>query len=285
MLRFGREILSATARGFAANRLTSMAAGIAFYTIFSLAPILIVAIALAEPLLGRLAAQESILSQLRDAFGADTVEMLRRALERNLVSGDVWWTKAFGFAALLYAGTAIFVELESALAVIWRDPDASVFGSLRAELRSRLLALLAVAILGLVLLAAILAGIALSAYGGVLKRFPLVGAWLGPALSQAWILTISATFFTLLYKFLSGAHRSWFYSLIPGIAVSLLLAVGNSALAWYFEYTEVGSAFGAAGALAGVMLWIYYSAVIVLLAAQISRATYDTLRKFREHPS
>lgn len=279
MLKVVRDVGLATWEGLFANRLTSMAAAIAFYTIFSLAPILIVAIAVVEPILGRLEAQETILVQLKEAFGDDTVEMLRRALARELLAGESWWTKAFGFVALLYAGTAIFVELDSALAVIWRNERNPRMSALLAEIRSRALALIMMTVVGVALLAVILAGVLLSGYGSVLDRFPLIGHWLGPALSEMWSLSITAGFFSLIYKFLPDSGRPWVYAMVPGVAVALLLELGNSAIAWYFAYTKLGSSFGAAGALAGVMVWIYYSAIIVLLAAQVSRATRDALRK------
>ena len=279
MLSILRSILIDTWKGLFDNRLTSMAAGIAFYTIFSLAPILIVAIAVAEPILGKLAAEQSILDQLREVIGVDTVDMLRRALNRELLAGESWLTTLFGVGALLYSGTAIFVELDSALAVIWRDARGPRLGAVHAEIRSRLLALLLMMVVGVALLAVIVAGAAMSAYGNVLQRFPLVGQWLGPTLSQGWALLITASFFTLIYKFLPDSGRSWVYAIIPGVAVALLLELGNNAIAWYFAHSRLGSSFGAASALAGIMVWIYYSAIIVLLAAQISRATRDALHK------
>jgi len=279
MLRIGRDILLATWNGLFANRLTSMAAGIAFYTIFSLGPILILARALAEPVLGRLMARQSILEQLVDVIGVDAVDLLRRVLERELLAGESWWTTMFGICALIYAGTAIFVELDSALAVIWRDARTPRLHPVHAEIRTRVLAFLLMMVVGIMLLAVVLAGAAMSAYGSVLEHFPLIGAWLGPALSRGWTLLITGGFFTLIYKFLPDPHRSWLYALIPGVAVALLLDLGNSAIAWYFAYTRLGSTLGAAGALAGVMVWIYYSAIIVLLAAQISRAARDSLEQ------
>lgn len=277
MLTIGRDIILATWHGFFANRLTSMAAAIAFYTIFSLGPILIVATAVAEPIIGRPVVLETIFQQLEHAIGIDSAEMLRRALEREFMAGDSWWTRSFGIAALLYAGTAIFVELDSALGVIWRNDRPARMSAVLAEIRSRLLALILMAVIGVALLAVILAGVLMSGYGSVLARFPLIGRWLGPALSEGWTLLITAGFFSLIYKFLPDARRPWRYAFLAGIAVALMLAAGNSAIAWYFAYSRLGSSFGAAGALAGIMLWIYYSAIIVLLAAQISRAVRDTV--------
>lgn len=278
------QILTGTWNGLIDNRLSSMAAAIAFYTVFSLAPILIVAIAVAEPLLGRIAAEQSILAQLGDTLGIDNVDVLRRAVERDLI-GSSWWGAMLGIGALLYSGTAIFVELDSALAVIWRSEAVPKPHPLLVEIRSRLLALLLMMVVGVALLTVILAGLAMSAWGSVLGRFPLVGAWLGPALSQGWTLAITAGFFTLVYKFLPDSHRRWRFALVSGIAVALLLAVGNSAITWYFEYTHIASGFGAAGALAAVMVWIYYSAIIVLLAAQIGRAVRDALDAGRQRVS
>jgi membrane protein len=279
MLAILRTIVVSTWNGFFDNRLTSMAAAIAFYAIFSLAPILIVAISVAEPVLGRMAAEENLLAQLGDMIGIDNVDILRRAMERKLLSGDSWLPTLFGVGALLYSGTAIFVELDSALAVIWRQTEPNRPHPVLAEIRSRLLALLLMMVVGVSFLAAILFGIAMSGYDSVLKRFPLVGGWLGPALSEGWTLVVTAAFFTLIYKFLPDSHRPWRFALISGVAVAFLMALGTRAITWYFAYTKLGSAFGAAGALAAAMVWIYYSAIIVLVAAQVGRATRDALQK------
>ena len=276
LLQILRRILLGTWNGLIDNRLSSMAAAIAFYTVFSLAPILIVAIAFAEPLIGRLAAEQSILAQLGELIGVDNVDVLRRAVERDLL-GTSWWAAMLGVGALLYSGTAIFVELDSALAVIWRSETVPKPHPVLAEIRSRVLALLLMMVVGIALLAVILAGLAMSAWGQAIARFPLVGTWLGPTLSLGWTLAITAGFFTLVYKFLPDSHRRWRFALLSGVAVALLLAAGNSAITWYFAYMKLASGFGAAGALAAVMVWIYYSAIIVLLAAQIGRAVRDAL--------
>lgn len=277
MLRFLRDVARDTWNGFFENRLTSMAAAIAFYTIFSLGPILIIAVALAEPVVGHMAVEEAIIERLREVVGGESAEAFRRILERGLLQGATFWTTALGVAVLLYSGTAMFVELDSALDWIWRPRAGWKRHPVLAEIRSRLLALLLMASIGALLLVFMVSSVVVSGAVGALHGFPVVGEWLGPLIAGGWSAAITAVFFTLVYKFLPDAGVPWRIALVSGVAVALLFLVGNRAIVWYFGYTKLGSAFGAAGALAAVMVWIYYSAIIVLAAAQVGRAVRDAL--------
>ncbi|MCW5747905.1 MAG: YihY/virulence factor BrkB family protein [Alphaproteobacteria bacterium] len=277
MLQTLKTILVATWNGFFDNRLTSMAAAIAFYALFSVAPILLVAITIADPILGHMAAEEAIMSRLSVALGVENLDVIRRAVQEGLFRGGSTWTTLISIVAILYSGTAIFVELDSAFDVIWRPVGGWQRHPVLAEIRSRLLALALMAIIGVLFIAVFTASATIAAYDGVLRRLPVLGQYLGPALSEGWSLGVIAGFFALVYKFLPDVNIPWRFALVSGAVVAALFLAGNSAIAWYFAHSVLASAFGAAGALAAVMVWIYYSAIIVLLAGQVGRATRDAL--------
>jgi membrane protein len=277
MLQTLKAILVATFNGFFENRLTSMAAAIAFYALFSVGPILLVAITIADPILGHMAAEEAIMAQLSEALGVENLDVIRRAVQQGLFRGGTTWTTIISVAVILYSGTAIFVELDSAFDVIWRQARDWRRHPVLAEIRSRLLALGLMAVIGMLFIAVFTASATIAAYDGMLRRLPLLGAYLGPALSDVWSLSVTAGFFALIYKFLPDARIPWRFALISGVVVAGLFLVGNRAIAWYFAHSVLASAFGAAGALAAVMVWVYYSAIIVLVAGQVGRATRDAL--------
>ncbi|HJQ60605.1 MAG TPA: YihY/virulence factor BrkB family protein [Vineibacter sp.] len=277
MLHTLKTIVVATWNGYFDNRLSSMAAAIAFYALFSVGPILLVAITIADPILGHMAAEEAIIAQLSEALGVENLEVIRRAVQQGLFQGGSVWTTAISVGVILYSGTAIFVELDSAFDVIWHDARDWRRHPVLAEIRSRLLALGLMAVIGVLFIAVFTASATVAAYDGMLRRLPLLGAYLGPALSEAWSLGLTAGFFGLIYKFLPDARIPWRFALISGAVVALLFQVGNWAIAWYFAHSVLASAFGAAGALAAVMVWVYYSAIIVLVAGQVGRATRDAL--------
>jgi membrane protein len=277
MLHTLKQIVVDTWNGFFDNRLTSMAAAIAFYALFSVAPILLVVITIADPILGHMAAEEAILSQLSEALGIDNLDVIRRAVQEGLFRGGSFWTTVISVAVILYSGTAIFVELDSAFDVIWGPATGWRRHPVLAEIRSRLLALALMAIIGVLFIVVLTASATIAAYDGVLRRLPLLGAYIGPALSEVWSLGVTAGFFALIYKFLPDVRIPWRLALISGAVVAVLFLIGNSAIAWYFAHSVLASAFGAAGALAAVMVWVYYSAIIVLVAGQVGRATRDAL--------
>ena len=277
MLHTLKRIVVDTWNGFFENRLTSMAAAIAFYALFSVGPILLVAITIADPILGHMEAEEAIMAQLSEALGVENLEVIRRAVREGLFRGGSTWTTIVSVIVILYSGTAIFVELDSAFDVIWGPPTGWRRHPVLAEIRSRLLALSLMAVIGVLFILVFTASATIAAYDGVLRRLPLLGEYLGPALSEVWSLGVTAGFFALVYKFLPDVRIPWRFALVSGIVVAVLFLIGNSAIAWYFAHSVLASAFGAAGALAAVMVWVYYSAIIVLVAGQIGRATRDAL--------
>lgn len=272
------DILLATFHGFVDNRLTSMAAAIAFYTIFSLGPVLIFSVAIAEPVVGKLMAQQNILDAISTVVGVDNLEILRRFADTSLFRGR-GWVAAVGLALLLYSGSAVFIELDSALDHIWRPAGGWRRHFVLIEIRMRLLALVMMTIIGMLFLVVLLAGLAISAYGDALKAFPVLGDWIGPAVSNVLQYGAVTLFFTVIYKVLPDVVVPWPYALYGAAIVAVLFALGNAAIVYYFTLTHMASAFGAAGGVAAVMVWIYYTAIIVLLGAQVSRATRDVLEQ------
>jgi membrane protein len=171
----------------------------------------------------------------------------------------------------------VFVELDEAFEVIWRDASPRRLHPVLASLQSRLLALVLMVLLGVLLIAVIVTSVAMSAYAGVLQAFPVLGQWIGPAISSFTHYGILAGFFTLIYKWLPTGGVPWRYALIGGAAIALLFAAGNRALVYYFEVTQLTSAFGATAGFAAIMVWMYWTALAILLGAQIGRSTRDVL--------
>lgn len=262
--------------GYFANRLSTSAAAMAFYTMFALGPIMIFVIAIAEPIVGRLMAQEAIFNALSTVVAPEQLQSIRRFASENLFKGG-GIAAVVGAVVLLYTGTRVFVELDDGIDAIWRDTKTTVLHPVLASLKSRLLALALMVILGVLLIAVILASVLMSAYAGALERFPILGEWIGPAFSTSVHYGLLATFFTLIYKWLPTGHIPWRYALIGGAVNALLFAAGNRALVYYFEVTQLTSAFGATAGFAAIMVWMYWTSLTILIGAQVGRATRDVL--------
>ena len=262
--------------GYFTNRLSTSAAAMAFYTMFALGPIMIFVIAIAEPIVGRLMAQEAIFNALSTVVAPEQLQSIRRFASENLFKGG-GIAAVVGAVVLLYTGTRVFVELDDGIDAIWRDTKTTVLHPVLASLKSRLLALALMVILGVLLIAVILASVLMSAYAGALERFPILGEWIGPAFSTSVHYGLLASFFTLIYKWLPTGHIPWRYALIGGAVNALLFAAGNRALVYYFAVTQLTSAFGATAGFAAIMVWMYWTSLTILIGAQVGRATRDVL--------
>jgi membrane protein len=268
--------------GFFTNRLSTSAAAMAYYTMFAIAPIMIFIIAVAEPIVGRLMAQEAIFDALSTVVAPDQLQGIRRFASQELFRGG-GMAAVIGAVVLLYTGTRVFVELDDGINAIWSTPavhtlhPVSPLHPVLASLRSRLLALLLMVILGVLLIVVILSSVLISAYAGVLEKFPVLGVWIGPAISVFVHYGLLSGFFTLIYKWLPTGGVPWRYALIGGAVNALLFAAGNRALVYYFEVTQLTSAFGATAGFAAIMVWMYWTSLTILLGAQFGRSTRDVL--------
>ena len=178
---------------------------------------------------------------------------------------------------LIYTGSRVFVELDDSFDVIWRDTSPRRVHPVLASLQSRLLALLMMVLLGVLLIAVIVTSVA--ALGLCRRAGSLPGArlWIGPAISGFTHYGILTGFFTLIYKWLPTGGVPWRFALVSGAVNSLLFAVGNRALVYYFEVTQITSAFGATAGFAAIMVWMYWTSLTILIGAQVGRATRDVI--------
>jgi membrane protein len=232
-------------------------------------------IAIAEPFVGRLMAQEAIFQALSTVVAPDQLQTLRRFASEELFQGG-GVAAIVGVIVLLYSGTRVFVELDEGINAIWGDRGRPV-NPVVAGLQSRLLALLLMVVLGVLLILVIMASVLTSAYASALETFPILGVWIGPAISTTVHYGLLSAFFTLVYKWLPSGRVPWRYALIGGAVNALLFAIANRALVYYFEVTQLTSAFGATAGFAAIMVWMYWTSLSILIGAQIGRSARDVL--------
>jgi len=269
--------------GFFTNRLSTSAAAMAFYTMFALGPILIFVIAVAEPFVGKLMAQQAIFDALGTIVDPQHLKTIQRFASQDLFSGS-GIAAIIGAAVLVYTGSRVFVELDDSFDVIWRGSHPKRVHPVLATLQSRLLALLMMIVMGVLLIAVILSSVVLSAYAGALQAFPVLGDWIGPAISGFTHYGILTAFFTLIYKWLPRSGVRWRFALVSGAVNALLFATGNRALVYYFEVTKLTSAFGATAGFAAIMVWMYWTSLTILIGAQVGRSTRNILEADQPHP-
>lgn len=254
------------------NNASSLGAALAYYTLFSVAPILIIVISIAGYVFGADTAQTAILSQLQALIGDAGAAAVKDLVLNAHYSDKKGLAAAVGVITLIIGASSVFGELQNALDRIWQTPKAvREVGWLRF-LRSRVLSVGMVLGVGFLLLASLVASAALAAFGGWLAAFfPELGVVL-PILDLVLSFCMTVTLFAMIYKYVPREAIPWGDVWIGATATALLFTIGKSLIGLYLGKSSFNSAYGAAGSLIVLLLWIYYSAQIFLLGAEFTRA-------------
>jgi membrane protein len=246
------------------------AAALAFYMVFSLAPSLMIVVAVAGAFAGRLAAETELFNQIEGFVGPRAADFLRIISEGASAERSGAAPTLIGLGVALLGATAVFVELQDSLNHIWRvEPKPNRFW--RRLLYTRMLSFLMVLGVGLLLLVSLGAGIVLSAA----RQFVGDQLPLPTVLMQSTELLISfglmVLLFAAIYKILPDVLMSWKDVWVGAALTALLLAVGRYLITLYLAGSSLRSVYGAAGSLVMILLWVYYSAMIFLFGAELTQ--------------
>jgi membrane protein len=264
------RLLRLTGENFIEDDAWSRGASIAYFTLFSVAPTLLVVIAVAGLVFGREAAQGAIVGQFGGLMGRDAAAALQAMIAgaSDRLSGT--WATAIGLLAILLATTGVFGEVQSALNAIWKA--SSRRSTVSRLVRARLASLGLVVAFGFVLMVSLAVSAALAALTVFLHGvFPALEAGLA-VLDVALSIVLLSTLFAAMYKVLPDAPVAWRDVVVGAVCATLLFAGGKHAIALYIGQSDIASSFGAAGALIVLLLWIFYSAQIFLLGAEFTQA-------------
>ncbi len=269
---------------FGDDKAQRLGAALAYYTIFSLAPLLLIAIAIAGMVFGREAAQGQIFGQLRGVFGpqaaAGVQEIVKSAAKPK--SGTI--ATVVGIVTLLFGAAGVFGQLKDALNTIWNVEPKKTSG-IMTMLKDRFLSFAMVPGTGFLLL------VSLVIDSGVAAAGHFVGSRLpgGEALWQGVQLVVSlgvvTLLFALIFRFLPDVHPAWRDVWFGAAFTAVLFVVGKFALGLYLGKSAVGSSYGAAGSLVVLLLWVYYSAQILFFGAEFTQVyarTHGSMAKAKE---
>jgi membrane protein len=265
---------------FIAKNAPSRGAALAFYAVTSIAPILLIVIAVAGAAFGEDAARGAIFAEFRNLLGADGADMLERVISSASAQRASLLATVIGVATLIFGASGVFTELEEALNEIWgvRYEGGMISGIVRA----RVLSLGLVAGLGFLLLVSLVADAALSGLREVVNRNWTFGAPLLVALNFVVTLILVAMLFAAIYKMLPAKPLAWPYVIFGAGVTALLFQIGKLLIGLYLGGYGAGSSLGAAGAVLALLLWVYYSAQIFLFGAALTKAHYDRTHERHE---
>ena len=264
------SLLKATFLAWRADNASQQAAALAFYTLFSLAPVLIIGIAIAGAVFGEKAAQGEIFDQVRGMVGDSSAEAIEALIESASKPHAGLAATIIGVAAMLVGATAAFAQLRTGLNTVWHvmaRPGRGVMG----EIQNRFISFLMVLAIGALLLLSLAVSISFSALTNMLSGFLPVIPYMGRFWSFVGSFAIAILLFAMIFKILPEAKVAWSDVWIGSIATSLLFTVGKVLIGLYLGRKSVSSAYGAAGSLIVVFFWVYYSAQILFFGAEFTR--------------
>ena len=255
---------------FGEEKVTSKAAALSFYTAFSLAPIVLLLMLLFGFVIDTQTLQTQLQSQMTALMGEQGGELIEGML-KQANSPQRGWSAVFGALAAAFGATTVFAQLKDTLddLLAKKPPETS---GIWATIRARILSFGIVMSLGFLLLVTLLANAILAAMSGMLTRwFDTEAVWLGRFIAA--VVTFLGTFglFYLIYRMLPERKLSHTALLIGAVASTILFSVGRIGIGLYLGHTDAVSAFGAAGSLAVVLIWVYYSAVAFFVGALVAR--------------
>lgn len=270
-------ILKNAVSAFVQDGALGRGAAIAFYTVTSIAPLLLIVIAIAGLMFGQEAAQNGIVGQLEGMMGKQSAELLQTTIASSQNTSSGIFATVFGIVMILITASGVFGEMQAALNSIWKADPAGT--SVSRLIRARATSLGLVASLGFLLMASLVVSTALTAFGEYINAVLPFGATILAVLNGILSLSLLTVLFAAIYKVLPDCHVDWRDVAIGAVATAILFMIGKSIIGWYIGRSGVASGYGAAGALIIVLLWVYYSAQIFLFGAEFTKAYADQRRQ------
>ncbi len=283
------SIVRQTYSQWSADKASRMAAAMAYYTVFALAPLLVVAVTIAGVVFGRSSAQSQVVSQLQQVLGSSTTDLVRNMLNNyaQTVSRSGLLPTIIAAATALLAASGVVGAIKGVLNDLWRvqpKPIDGLLPSLINNLKQRLVYLIAAVGAGLVLLLALVLSTALSTVSGFVSNLlpGSLGLWRGANYLLTFILITAST--TLIFKLLPDVRIRWHDAIIGAVVSTLLFTIGQFAISIYLARSSASSIYGAAGSVVVLLLWIYYSMQVFFMGA-VFTYVYANRRGSGVHPS
>ncbi|WP_300603632.1 YihY/virulence factor BrkB family protein [Niabella sp.] len=266
------KVLKATFNGFSEHKITKLSGSLAYYTVFSMAPLLVMIISLCGLFLGREAVEGEVFSVLRGFVGQDTASQLQEIIRHASLTGKSKIAAIIGGITLLIGATTVFGEIQDSINTVWGLKPKPRKGWIKL-LQNRFLSFSVIISLGFLLLVSLtISGIIEGISNGLRARYPDVTVVVFYVINLVLTLTVSAVIFAVIFKVLPDARIRWRDVMAGALVTALLFMLGKFGISLYISQTKVGSTYGAAGSLVVLLVWVYYSSIILYLGAEFTKA-------------
>ncbi|MDL1899814.1 YihY/virulence factor BrkB family protein [Anaerolineae bacterium CFX9] len=266
------SLIAETFREWQADKASRLAAALSYFTLFSVAPLLVLVIRLAGQVFSSQVVEERIVRQVGSLAGDGVAQTLSEMIRATETTGSGLLPTIIGVIVLVFGATGVFVQLEDSLNTIWKA-QPQVRNGIIGLIRSRVLSFSVVLGIGFLLLVslavnALLAG--LTVYLGEMFALPEVGVVI-LILNGLLSLVVITALFAVIYKYLPAVRITWRDVGVGAFVTALLFLLGQFAIGAYLGHSDIASAYGAAGSLVVILVWVFYSAQIFLLGAEFTK--------------
>ncbi|WP_228060543.1 MULTISPECIES: YihY/virulence factor BrkB family protein [unclassified Coleofasciculus] len=265
-------MIKATFSQWQKDQASLMAAALAYYTVFSLAPLLIIVIAIAGAVFGEQAAQGELVRQIQEVVGKDAAEFIQVAIENtsNIEPDGGIFPTLLNIGILLFGATIVFAQLQTSLNKIW-EVKLKPGNSIKLFLRKRILSFSMVLAVAFLLLVSLVVSAILAIINNYFRDLIPGFSYLWEFLNFLISFGLAILLFAMVYKVLPDAKIAWQDVGVGAIITAVLFEIGKALLGFYLGQMGVGSAYGAAGSLVVILTWVFYSAQILFLGAEFTK--------------
>jgi membrane protein len=271
-LRDSITVLQDTVKGFMEDKGLKLSASLAYYTLFSMAPLLLLIISLAGVFFGKDAIEGTVFNELNGLVGNEAAAQIQKIIRNMELSGDTNLSLIIGAVTLIIGATTVFGEIQDSINMIWKVKAKPKKGWVKL-IKDRLLSGSLIVGLGFLLIVSLVVNGALSVFNGMLKQWlPDVSVIFFTILSLIVNLVVLSLIFGVIYKVLPDAKVKWRDVRAGAVFTTLLFLLGRYVIGLYITSSGTASTYGAAGSLIVILLWVYYSAAILFISAEFTRA-------------
>lgn len=278
------NILKQSFSEFGDKTILKKSAALSYYTIFALAPMLIIIITVAQFFYGREAIEGSIFSQLQGFVGEQAALQIQQLIKNAAVSGQSTLATVISVVTLIFTSTGVFTEIQDSINHIWNLKAKPSKGFIKLIL-NRLISFSMVVGLGFILLVSLVVNAIIEAFGKTINEwFPDLSIYLLYSINLGLSLIIITLLFSVIFKVLPDAIIRWRDVFVGALFTAVLFLIGKFAIAFYLSQSTVTSSYGAAGSIIVILLWVYYSAIILYFGAVFTRI-YAQVKGCEIYPS
>lgn len=264
-------ILKKASNGFIDDKLMKLSAALSFYMVFSMGPLLLILITISSIFFGRAAVEGKVYAQLQGFIGHDTAVQLQSIIQHAAITGKSTLATIIGVIVLLIGASSVFAEIQDSINMIWGLKPKPKSGWI-AFLKNRLLSFSIIISLGFLLLVSLSISALVEEFGNHLKLIiPGMSVILIYTINLCITIGITTFIFAVIFKVLPDAEIKWKDVTMGAVATMVLFLIGKFAISFYISKTNVGTTYGAAGSLIILILWIYYSSMIVYFGAEFTK--------------